>query len=70
LENLKNKIQKSKLSVIVVSEVRWKGQGEIRSGDYTVYYWGGERAERGVAVVVHKSTACFKKNDPISNNYI
>ena len=21
-----------------VSEVRWKGQGEIRSGDYTVYY--------------------------------
>jgi hypothetical protein len=34
--------------------VRWKGQGEIRS-DYTVYYSGGERAERGVAIVVHKS---------------
>ena len=32
-----------------------KGQGEIRSGDYTVYYWGGERAERGDAIVVHKS---------------
>ena len=40
---------------ICVSEVRWKGQGEIRSGDYTVYYSGGERAERGVAIVVHKS---------------
>ena len=24
-------------------------------GDYTVYYSGGERAERGVAIVVHKS---------------
>ena len=35
--------------------MRWKGQGEIRSGDYTVYYSGGERAERGVAIVVHKS---------------
>jgi exonuclease III len=35
--------------------VRWKGQGEIRSGDYTVYYSRGDRAERGVAIVVHKS---------------
>ena len=39
------------MSVLGVSEVRWKGQGEIRSGDYS----GGERAERGVAIVVHKS---------------
>jgi exonuclease III len=31
------------------------GQGEIRSGDFTVYYSGGERAERSVAIVVHKS---------------
>ena len=41
--------------VLCVSEVRWKGQGEIRSGDYTVYYSGGEWAERGIAIVVHKS---------------
>ena len=33
--------------------MRWTGQGEIRSGDYTVYYSGGERAERGVAILVH-----------------
>ena len=44
------------LSVLGVSEVRWKGKGEIRSGDYTVYYSGGERVERAVAVVMHKST--------------
>jgi len=48
-------MQKNKLSVLGVSEVRWTGQGEIRSGDYTLYYSGGERAERGVAIVVHKS---------------
>ena len=35
--------------------MRWTGQGEIRSGDYTVYYSGGECAERGVAIVVHTS---------------
>ncbi|PNF37355.1 hypothetical protein B7P43_G17906 [Cryptotermes secundus] len=48
-------MQKNEESVLGVSEVRWKGQGEIRSGNYTVYYSGGERAERGVAIVVHKS---------------
>jgi len=48
-------MQKNAVSILGVSEVRWKGQGEIRSGDYTVYYSGGERAEKGVAVVVPKS---------------
>ena len=38
LENLKTEMQKNDVSVLGVSEVRWKGQGEIRSGDYTVYY--------------------------------
>jgi exonuclease III len=54
-QNLKKEMQKNAVSVLVVGEVRCKGQGEIRSGDYTVYYSGGDRAERGVAIVVHKS---------------
>ena len=48
-------MQKNKVSVLGVSEVQWTGQGEIKSADYTVYYSGGEWAERGVAIVVHKS---------------
>jgi hypothetical protein len=40
------------VSVLGVSEVRWKRQGEMRSGNYTVCYSGGERAERGVAAWV------------------
>ena len=55
LENLKKEMQKNEVSVLGVSEVRWKGQGEIRSGDCTVYYSGGERVEKVVAIVVHKS---------------
>jgi hypothetical protein len=38
-----------------VSEMRWKGQGEVRSGDCTTYYSRGEKSERGVPIVVHKS---------------
>jgi exonuclease III len=48
-------MQKNEVSILCVSAVRWKGQGEVRSGDYTMYYSGGERAEKGVAIVVHKS---------------
>jgi exonuclease III len=48
----------SKLSILdiytKVSEVRWKGQGDIRRSDYMVYYSGGGKAEGDVAVVVHK----------------
>jgi exonuclease III len=52
---LKKEMQKNTVSVLGVCEVRWKGQGEIRRGDYTLYYSGGDRAERGIAIVVHKS---------------
>ena len=48
-------MQKNEVPVLGVSEVRWKEQGEIRIGDYTVYYSGGERDEKGVAIVVHES---------------
>jgi hypothetical protein len=41
LENLKKEMQKNAVSVLGVSDVRWKGQGEIRCGDYIVYYSGG-----------------------------
>jgi hypothetical protein len=35
-------------------ESQWTRQGEIRSSDYAVYYFGGVRAEEGVIIVVHK----------------
>jgi hypothetical protein len=38
LENLKKEMQKNEVSVLGVSEVRWKGQGLIRSGDYSVLF--------------------------------
>ena len=55
MEKLKEEMKKNEVSVVGISEVGWKGQGEITSGDCTVYYCEGERAERGVAIVVHKS---------------
>jgi hypothetical protein len=53
LENLKE-MEKNGVSVMGVTEVRWKGQGEVRSDDCTMYCSGGEKSERGVAIVVCK----------------
>jgi len=51
----KKEMENNAVSVLGVSEVRWKGQGEISSDDYTVYYSGGERSERDIAMV-HTNT--------------
>ena len=40
-EHLKTEVWRNDVSVLGVSG-RWKEQGEIRSGDYTVYYSRGE----------------------------
>jgi hypothetical protein len=34
--------------------VQWKGESEIRSGDYMMYYSGGEGGARRLAIIVHK----------------
>jgi len=57
-------MQKNAVFAVGVSEGQWKCQDEIRSGDFTVCYSGGERLERGIAIVVHASIlrGVFKKS--------
>jgi len=52
---LRKEKEKNAVSGLGFSERQWNGQGEIRSGDYTVYYSKGEKAERDIVIVVHKS---------------
>jgi hypothetical protein len=60
---LKKEVQKNEVCVLGVSEVRWKGQGEIRSGDYTAFHSGAERAEKVVAIVARGSVVkCHFEN--------
>jgi hypothetical protein len=43
------------MSVLGVTKVRWKRQGEIRIGDYTVFYSLAELTEKVVAIVALRS---------------
>jgi hypothetical protein len=51
----KLEMQKNAVSVVCVSEVVYQGQGEIRKKKNTVSSSRGERTERGIAILVHKS---------------
>jgi hypothetical protein len=55
VENFKKEMQKNAVFAVGVSEGQWKCQDELRSGDCTVCYSGGERAERVIAIAVHTS---------------
>jgi hypothetical protein len=43
VENLRKLMQKNAVSVLDDIVIWWKGQGDILSGSYTVYYFRGEK---------------------------
>ena len=52
LENIKHEMKRLNIDIMGLSEVRWKESGDYTDGDTRVIYSGGERAERGVAIIV------------------
>ena len=46
LENLTSEMDKCERNAVGLSEVRWPGKGEIVSGNYTIFYSGGIKAEK------------------------
>uniref|UniRef100_A0A8D8XS53 Craniofacial development protein 2 n=1 Tax=Cacopsylla melanoneura TaxID=428564 RepID=A0A8D8XS53_9HEMI len=59
LENLKREMDKQKINVMGLSEVRWRGEGEVISGEYKMIYKGGTKKEKGVGFIYEK---CMDKN--------
>ena len=57
LENVKEDMQKNRLSIMGVSELRWKDGGDFVSDGYRVMYAGGPTCQRGVAVIVQAKVA-------------
>ena len=47
-------MDKLKLGVLGLCEVRWKNAGQLVKGDKTVIYSGGDQHHRGVALILNK----------------
>ena len=55
-ENLKLEMDHLELDILGLSEVRWRGNGEIMSDDYVLLYSGGAQHEKGVGFLMTKTT--------------
>src|SRR6476469_6469802 len=56
LKNVKEEMRRNRLSIMGVSEVRWKDGGDFSDG-YRVMYAGGPTCQRGVAVIADAKVA-------------
>ena len=57
LENVKREMERLKVNVLGLSEVRWKGEGDFMSDGVRVIYSGGVKHENGVAILLDKEMA-------------
>ena len=49
-------MERYKINILGLSEVRWLEEGEFVSGEIRVIYSGGKERQRGVAVLLDKET--------------
>src|SRR6478609_9291924 len=57
LQNVKEEMRINRLSIMGVSDVRWKNGGDFVSDGYTVMYTGSPTCQRGVAVIAEAKVA-------------
>ncbi|GFN94781.1 craniofacial development protein 2-like [Plakobranchus ocellatus] len=55
LENIKQEMERMKLNILGLSEVRWKGAGKITSGGHEIIYSGETESEKGVGIIVEQT---------------
>ena len=57
LENIKSEMERNKINVLGISQVRWKDGGEFESDGYRVLYAGEKECQRGVAIILDRTCA-------------
>ena len=57
LEVVKQEMARVNVYILVISELKWTGMGEINSDDHCIYYCRQEFLRRnGVAIIVNKKS--------------
>jgi hypothetical protein len=57
LENVKQEMNRNKINILGISEVRWKDVGDFESDSIRVIYSGGKESQRGVAILLDSTVA-------------
>ena len=54
LENIKLEMHDLKIQILGISEIRWTDKGNLKSGDFNMYYSCGMHHEKGIGILLHK----------------
>ena len=58
LANIEKEVERLKIDIMGIAELRWPGAGEITTGERNkVVYSGGETPHRGVGVIMKRTIA-------------
>ncbi|GFO36321.1 endonuclease-reverse transcriptase [Plakobranchus ocellatus] len=64
-------MERMKLNILGLSEVRWKGAGKITSGGHEIIYSGGTESEKGVGIIVDQTvTKAIKGYWALSDRFL
>ena len=55
LNNLKEIMKQYNIGILAIQEMRWKGEGIMKSGDFTVFYKGGHNNMFGTGFIIQNS---------------
>jgi len=56
------------IAIAAIQEVRWTGEGNLKSKKHTIFYSGGQRHERGVVFIVSNEYLPYiKRFEPYSD---
>src|SRR6516225_7306849 len=54
LENIKQEMERNRIDILGMSEMRWKGSGDFPSDEYRVVFSAGVVREKGVGIIMRK----------------
>ena len=57
LNNVKHEMERLKLNVLGISEVRWIGAGSFTTDNFIIIYSGGDQHEKEVGILLDKETS-------------
>jgi len=71
IENIKMEMERYMISILAITETRWKANGDITTDGYRLIYSGGSQCQRGVGIILNKQAAKnVKEVDTISDRLL
>ena len=70
LDSIKQEMKRVKMNILGMSEVRWQGARKITSGTFEIFYTGGTKHERRVALVLEQEMGKIVKGHKLLSNHV